>query len=484
MPILDISSVEALNNVRNRATAWPDGRYVANRFAGLTDIAVNPTFSISKADRFFTMGSCFARNLEYRLVSLGYDVPLATFRLSDHDAKPDSGVMNKYTVHSMANELRWAVDPSGKRTNALGHEIFLEDIFIHVKDDLWQDPHVHGVPASFDLLKEQREKMEAAMRVVTDCGVFIFTLGLAETWYDCKTDVYLNETPHVTALRREPDRYRVQVLDYGDIYEQLEIIYETLTRHCRADFRMLITVSPIPFKRTFTGDDALSANMYSKSVQRAAAEAFWRKHPNIDYFPSYEMVSLTDRNIAYDHDNIHVISPIVGEIMNRVITQYSPTKDENISDLDVSKIKKRLLKPSENLGVANGFYKEKDYSRAAIAYEGVLSLYGDELKENEKNAAKIALIWSLVRLRRNADALRRLRDLAAAQLSENFAKDLGVLYLKLGRPAEAASYLTQAAASASPEHAPHLQQLLESAHAALGSGEHRAPAPKAAEAAV
>ena len=69
---------------------------------------------------------------------------------------------------------------------------------------------------------------------------------------------------------------------------------------------MLISVSPVPLKNvTFTGQDALTANTYSKSALRAASEEFVAGHEDVDYFPSYKIVTLTDRSAAFVEDNMH-----------------------------------------------------------------------------------------------------------------------------------------------------------------------------------
>ena len=84
---------------------------------------------------------------------------------------------------------------------------------------------------------------------------------------------------------------------FGDyeILEELEAIHALLSAHCLPDFKMLATVSPVPLQATFRPEDVMTANAYSKAVQRAALEAFVLRHNNVDYFPSFETVTLTDR---------------------------------------------------------------------------------------------------------------------------------------------------------------------------------------------
>jgi hypothetical protein len=52
------------------------------------------------------------------------------------------------------------------------------------------------------------------------------------------------------------------------------------------------TVSPVPLYLTFSGEDIIVANTYSKSVLRAACDAVENSREHVDYFPSY--VTLLD----------------------------------------------------------------------------------------------------------------------------------------------------------------------------------------------
>lgn len=388
MPLLDIDSNTALKSLRNKPSIWPDGRTVTDRLKGVVKTSFYPKFTIERSDRIFTMGSCFARNIERRLASLGFDVPLANIKHEIGTPKDEGvGIMNKYTVHSMVNELQWASNSTGQYTNRNGEIVDFEDFFIEEEPGKWFDPHFHGVSTSIENLIRLRKKYDFETKKFSDCNVFIFTLGLAETWYDSHTNLYLNRMPPISALKRDPSRFRFQVLSCDDIISELKKLYQILKISCKNEFRIMLTVSPIPFKMTFTGGDALVANTYSKSVQRAAAEELRASHPNIDYFPSYEIVTLTNRAEAYEQDNIHAMPNVVDEIMDRVVTAYSigdtnvPTEKSNSNRIDLKK--RRPLTAQEQLNVGKSFMKDGDFEKAAISFSGVISLYSDQLSEEE-----------------------------------------------------------------------------------------------------
>src|SRR5690349_1120149 len=77
MPIVRLSAEEANRNLRrNRVSMWPDGRLPTGRLGDLAKVSFSPGFEISKTDRILTIGSCFAREMERRLASLGFELPM------------------------------------------------------------------------------------------------------------------------------------------------------------------------------------------------------------------------------------------------------------------------------------------------------------------------------------------------------------------------------------------------------------------------
>lgn len=322
MPLLDLSSSEALRNARGRTARYPDEKGGVHRLENIASVSLSPRFNIAKDDQIFTMGSCFAREIEKRLYQLGMRVPMAHFQWSGVEIR--SQILNKYTVHAMADELAWALDPDGVRRSETGRLVQTEDLVFEAEKDTWRDVQLHAAAAPLPAVLEQRRQVEEVTRIVSQCRIVILTLGLAEAWYDSETGLYANTIFPQQTINKYPGRFRLHVLSYGDILDQLQRIHATLSQFGHPDFRILVTVSPVPFKVSFSGKDALMANTYSKSVQRAAVEAFSLAHDNVDYFPSYEIVTLTDRRVSLEGDNMHVQRPVVAEIMNRVVSAYAP----------------------------------------------------------------------------------------------------------------------------------------------------------------
>jgi tetratricopeptide (TPR) repeat protein len=413
MPLASISGEQAFANLRaDRASLWPDGRRDRIRLHGVAEVACRPSFSLLKGEAIFTVGSCFARNIERRLGELGFDVAALKFSLPAEERASDTenDFLNKYPPISILNEVRWALDPQYS---------FPEQGYLQVRKDLWHDPHAAANlrPAPLDRVEERRAMVSELYAQIPACRVIVMTLGLIEAWFDKSAGVYLNGAPPISVMQAQHDRFRLDVLTPDEVLATLREIHGLLERFGHPEFRILLTVSPVPMKNTFTGQDAIAANTYSKSALRAAAEMFVRTHPRVDYFPSYEVVTHTVRSSAFIQDNRHVTPQVVNTIVDRVVAAYCPEANpEEVWD---------RVGPRKSPTEIHTAIKVGDFERAA-------RLYGD--------------------LERGDRYLRAGYDEAG------FRYDYGRVLLRVGRMAEAQVQLSRVV-EIDPKHAHGQYQL-------------------------
>lgn len=297
---------------KGSAAQWND---VAQRF--LNDVVIvdhRPKFSLEGSPRFFCLGSCFARNIEEHLIYRGVDV-LSKRVVSPKTEWPAraNGFLNKFTTDSMLQELRWLENPP-------------EDVaarFLEMSHG-WRDMHLTPGMGAVTLERALERRAWLASDYfprLRQADVVVVTLGLNEVWRDNLLDERLNAAPGLREVKREPGRYSLEVTD---VAENLAALEEIRTRLKRLNplVRMIVTVSPVPMRATFSGRDVMVANMLSKSTLRAAADAFQLNHDDVDYFPSYEIVSLTPRAFAYGADCLHVTDRVVGHVMETFLTIY------------------------------------------------------------------------------------------------------------------------------------------------------------------
>ncbi len=269
---------------------------------------LRPEFSIDRSDRVFAIGSCFARNVEASLHALGFTVDSLTDALDEFPVharrNTPIGYMNKYNAESIYNELRWALTETG----------FPDEALVPGENGLWEDPHTSPVfeDGAKELMLRRHGIMTGVVRRVPECRIVVITLGLVETFLDTYTGLYTNCTPTVSAQK---DRFRFRVLSYDEVLDALDRIHRLLGERGHPDTQIVVTVSPVPLDATFTGQDIVIANMFSKSLLRAAAGHWAASHENVHYFPSYEIVMNSDREAAWERDGRHVQWQLVHHIM-------------------------------------------------------------------------------------------------------------------------------------------------------------------------
>ncbi|QTI82193.1 GSCFA domain-containing protein (plasmid) [Roseomonas marmotae] len=290
------------------------------------ELLIRPNFRMGRTSNIFTIGSCFAREIEEAMLQDGMNVvsnpavftqwePRAPAGLSDtEDHIFRMGYINKYTIGTMVDELRWAAEavPTGQ------HPAVQE-----VSKGRFADLAAHNILAGDDeaAVRARRDAMSQLMRCAFQADVIVLTLGLAEGWRDQVTGTWLVDSP-LTLKPEQPERYTLEVLSFADQMAGLREIAALLDRYGRPNWRMVLTVSPVPFLATFTGDDVVVANSYSKSVLRAAAEEFTRENNRADYFPSFEMANYSDAASVWKSDRRHIQKEFVQKIVHTFRGSY------------------------------------------------------------------------------------------------------------------------------------------------------------------
>jgi hypothetical protein len=318
MPLLELDAHSAWSNIFHPRGTSRFPRAGSDRLYPFALPETEPSFSISPKSKIFTMGSCFARNIEKHLAR--HDLHIPTI-----DYFGASEIINKYNPYSMLQEVRQAL--------GLDPVLTPEQRLLKVGDNGWMDLHMHhSVPFDKSDCLHWIAKSGKFFQEVKKSPYFIITLGLVEVWYDNEFGVYINEPMNFLKYykddeemrRRFMDRFTFRVLSYDEVYSviyNMFSLFSDVSSGCKA----LLTVSPVALAGTFTGQDVLVANTYSKSVLRAAAEAICRKFDFIDYFPSYESVMLSPRGTTWDDDGVHVRDEVVALNVGRMVERYVKT---------------------------------------------------------------------------------------------------------------------------------------------------------------
>lgn len=276
-----------------RTSYWRTG--VARYADGTTTIPKlwSPRAPIAPSDRILTVGSCFAQHIGRALDRSGYCwyIPEpAPYGLSPERAKEfhydlfSFRTGNIYTTSMLRQWLDWALDPASQSTE------------VWQQDDAFFDPVRPQIePGGFESHEDFTDARDATLTAIREgvaaAQVFVFTLGLTESWENAETGLVYASCPGTQAGTFDPDRHIFRNMDYAEILADLEAIRDRL-RAINPSIRMLLTVSPVPLAATAEpGRHVLISTVASKSILRAVADAMVRRHADVDYFPSYEIVT-------------------------------------------------------------------------------------------------------------------------------------------------------------------------------------------------
>lgn len=285
------------------------------------------SFTAKPGDTFFAIGSCFARNVEERLQLAGATVTSLQIdirNLGNNNAR-EGGVFNKYTPMSILQELKWAT----------GIESYPEEALLPVGGGQVYDPYLSGKAArgSVEDMMARRAEVGRYFAKAFEADVVVLTLGLIESWVDKVTGLHLNEAPNPKILARNADRFQFHQLSFEEVEASLEQIRQILETHGKTGQKKILTVSPVPLGRTFTGDDIIIANTTSKSTLRTAATRLTDRVEGMDYYPSYEAVTLSDPNLSWQRDRRHVSDVVVGQIIQTFLVRYG-VSDQPVEDIE------------------------------------------------------------------------------------------------------------------------------------------------------
>jgi hypothetical protein len=319
------NAIEQSRTVR-QAAKWP-GKTSGNRLAPVPTPLHQPKFRFERNDRIFTMGSCFARNIEDYLDNLGFNVPTLSFEApeeeNDHQRRASS-MLNKFTPPSMFQEIERSARYADARSDAERETILFESLYETI-DSQWLDLEIRWrSPASKSRALERRRDIQQLHAAMFECEVVTLTFGLVEAWYDANKQQYVQLAPTPEMLSSHPGRFEFDVLDYERVLSGAIRAIDLLNgRGCEK--KIIVTTSPIPLSRTFQPLDVLVANMAGKSVLRAVCHELWRRFPNVDYFPSYEIAMLSRDSGILESDQIHLKDEFVGRIVEQMLSAYVPS---------------------------------------------------------------------------------------------------------------------------------------------------------------
>jgi len=304
---------QALETVRANKFGRMVGRGRDNRIEPECWPSVRPSFHFTKDQKFFAIGSCFAKNISKRLALDGYNVLGATGTEGER--------RNRYTPPAIFQEIAWAGEIYHRDDQVRDEDIL--PLLIELSPGKWADMWSlteRGGETTLKAAIARRRALYDYFRGAFEADVVIITLGLIEAWWDEVSQSYVVfDTPW--ARRADRERFQFEKLSFDKCRDYIE---KTLKLLLDGKRRVLITTSPVVLARTFTDNDIIIANNHSKSVLRAVAGELSDQFDDVDYFPSYEIATMTRKPEVWEDDLIHIQPNFVARIMQHVTNAYVP----------------------------------------------------------------------------------------------------------------------------------------------------------------
>jgi len=271
-----------------QAVAEPAARGIAS-----VDPVVAPAFRIARGQRIATAGSCFAQHVARHLRQAGV-VPFVTedahtivprdvaraFGYGEFSARYG----NVYTSRQLLQLMLRAFGEFEPQEPAWRNG-----------EGCWIDPfrprvHPGGFLTPGELQADRERHFEAVRRLFAQLDVFVFTLGLTETWASRADGAVFPVCPGVLGGEFDAAQYELLNLGVDEVCADMATFVELLGQiNPRA--KLVLTVSPVPLVATAGERPVMVANSYSKAALRVAAEKLSHAYGHVAYFPSYEIIT-------------------------------------------------------------------------------------------------------------------------------------------------------------------------------------------------
>lgn len=287
-------------------------------------------FSVGADCRIATAGSCFAQHVSRYLRQSGYnviDVEPPPPGLSPNCAREFGYTLysarygNIYTVRHLRDLVASALG-----AGAPPSQVWIRDGRYY--DAMRPTVEPRGLQSVEEVSAHREQHLERVRRLIFDMDLLVFTFGLTEAWTDCETGAVFPTCPGVVAGEFDPRKHEFKNFGYQEVLDDFLAVRELVAEARRREgvlqpVRYLLTVSPVPLIATASGDHVLTATMYSKAVLRAVAGHLASTFSDIDYFPSFEIVTAPWSGRAmYGANQRDVTADAVGTVMGYFFREH------------------------------------------------------------------------------------------------------------------------------------------------------------------
>lgn len=287
-------------------------------------------FTISKDTKVATFGSCFAQHIGKHLRRNGVNC-------LDVEPAPEDMPFNErkqwgYELYS----ARYGNIYSARQMRQLFDSAFEKIQF----DDVWEKDNRYydafrptlspgGYETKTAVLTERKEHLKKVRELFQNLDLLVFTFGLTETWENVENGSVYPVCPGVTVGIFDENLHRFKNMNFEETLADFEYVLQNVKK-INEKAKFLVTVSPVPLTATASGQHVLPATIHSKSILRAVCSALCDKYPDLDYFPSYEIISSFPYRGMFFEPNMRSVSMVgVEHVMAHFFDEHRNLSDAN-----------------------------------------------------------------------------------------------------------------------------------------------------------
>lgn len=266
-----------------------------------------PKFRITRKQRIATAGSCFAQHVGRTLAAAGFNVldvepgpsvPPAALNAYGYGLY-SARYGNIYTARQMLQLLREAfegLEPA--------HPIWEKDGRYY--DAFRPSVEPEGLATKAEVRRHRAQHLEAVRQLFSSTDVFVFTFGLTEAWAAKEDGTVYPTAPGTIAGEFDPEVFEFVNMRYNEVLNDFREVRKIL-RGLNPKIQFIVTVSPVPLTATASNQHVEVASSYSKSVLRAVCGAMLEDYVNVDYFPSYEVITTQTAHATHYSGNYRTV---------------------------------------------------------------------------------------------------------------------------------------------------------------------------------
>ena len=279
---------------------------------GWRDVKFMPQskFKIQPEDKIATAGSCFAQHISNFLRKNGRDIyiaepahPLLSEEMAQqmHYSQFSARYGNIYTVRQLLELFQQA---TGQREIINDYAIDGDSVY----DLLRPAIQPNGFSSVLEAKADRAFHIQAVRTMFETTDIFVYTLGLTEAWVNTEENFVYPSCPGTVQGEFDKEKHKPVNFTCSDIVKDLISFIDGLLE-INPQVKIILTVSPVALAATFENENVLVATSYSKSVLRAVCGEVKNLYQNVEYFPSYEIITSSCSFGQYLASDLREVSP-------------------------------------------------------------------------------------------------------------------------------------------------------------------------------